>query len=56
MPLQVFTTRLETIFGVTFIAIAPDHPIVESFFIKEGILDSYAYEQYREKVSKNVKG
>ncbi len=26
---HVFTTRLETIFGVTFVALAPEHPLVE---------------------------
>jgi leucyl-tRNA synthetase len=27
--IDVFTTRLDTIYGVTFIAIAPEHPLVE---------------------------
>jgi leucyl-tRNA synthetase len=27
--IQVFTTRLDTIFGATFLAIAPEHPLVE---------------------------
>ncbi len=27
--LSVFTTRLDTVFGVTFVAIAPEHPLLE---------------------------
>lgn len=29
--LKVFTTRPDTIFGVTFMALAPEHPLVEEF-------------------------
>ncbi len=28
--IEVFTTRVDTIFGVTFLVIAPEHPLVES--------------------------
>jgi leucyl-tRNA synthetase len=30
-PLRIFTTRVDTIFGATFMAISPEHPRVEEF-------------------------
>src|SRR3954462_12832084 len=35
--LSVFTTRPDTLYGVTFIAVAPDHPLLDS-----GLADAYA--------------
>ena len=29
-PLQVFTTRIDTLLGVTFVAVAPDHALVRA--------------------------
>jgi len=36
--IEVFTTRLDTIFGCTFIALAPEHPLVEKI-VKEDKVD-----------------
>jgi leucyl-tRNA synthetase len=30
-PIEVFTTRIDTIFGATFVLLAPEHPLVERF-------------------------
>ncbi len=48
-PLSIFTTRPDTLFGVTFMAIAPEHPLVEELTKSEQKL---SVEQYVE-VSKN---
>src|SRR5262249_41750542 len=31
MEIEVFTTRIDTIFGATFVLLAPEHPFVERF-------------------------
>jgi leucyl-tRNA synthetase len=33
--IEVFTTRADTVFGVTFISLAPEHPLSEQFVIDE---------------------
>ena len=48
MVMRVFTTRVDTIFGVTFCVIAPEHPLVETLL---GIVDpthADAVRAYRE--------
>lgn len=41
--LEVFTTRPDTIFGVTFMVLAPEHPLVRSLTIAEqkALMDEY---------------
>ncbi|TLD95453.1 leucine--tRNA ligase [Helicobacter jaachi] len=41
--LEVFTTRPDTIYGVTYCAIAPEHPIVQ-YLVENKLLDSHIIE------------
>lgn len=43
--LRVFTTRPDTIYGVTFMVIAPEHPLIETY--KERITNLSAIEAYK---------
>jgi len=33
--IQVFTTRIDTLFGVTFLVLAPEHPLIDSIVTEE---------------------
>jgi leucyl-tRNA synthetase len=48
--LLVYTTRPDTIFGATYMVIAPEHPFVEAF--KERITNYEAVNDYREEARK----
>ncbi|MDD5717086.1 MAG: leucine--tRNA ligase [Sulfuricurvum sp.] len=44
---DVFTTRPDTIYGVSYTALAPEHPIV-SYMIENALLDAQSIEQIQE--------
>ena len=46
--IKIFTTRPDTIFGASFIAIAPDHPFTESF------KDEKNFKNFKELALKNI--
>lgn len=50
--LRVFTTRPDTLFGATFMVIAPEHPLIESD--KERITNMDAVHQYQEDARKKT--
>ena len=43
LTLTTFTTRIDTIFGVTFVVLAPEHPLVESLTTPEHRTEVEAY-------------
>ena len=50
--LTVYTTRPDTLFGVTFMVIAPEHPLIDKY--KERISNMYAIESYRVECQKKT--
>ena len=48
--LEVFTTRPDTIFGATYMVIAPEHPLLEKY--KDRILNLDEINAYKEEVAK----
>ena len=50
--LRIYTTRPDTLFGVTFMVIAPEHPIIDKYADKIGNMD--AIKAYREECSKKT--
>ena len=49
--LRVYTTRPDTLFGVTFMVIAPEHPILDKY---EGRINMDAVKAYREECAKKT--
>lgn len=47
----VFTTRIDTVFGVTYVVVAPDHPNVEDFITEEHKKDCNHYIKHTKKES-----
>ncbi len=48
--LKIFTTRPDTLFGATYMVLAPEHPYIQDF--KDRIENMDAIDAYREEVSK----
>ena len=50
--LRVYTTRCDTLFGVTFMVIAPEHPIIEKY--RDKISNIAELDAYREECAKKT--
>ena len=50
--LQIYTTRPDTLFGVTFMVIAPEHPLIDKYADRISNMD--AIENYREECAKKT--
>ena len=50
--LRIYTTRCDTLFGVTFMVIAPEHPIITKY--KDRISNINTVKEYQEKASKKT--
>ncbi len=48
--LRIYTTRPDTLYGVTFMVIAPEHPIIEKY--RDSIANIAALDEYKEECSK----
>ncbi|MBE6720756.1 MAG: leucine--tRNA ligase [Ruminococcaceae bacterium] len=50
--LKIYTTRPDTLFGVTFMVIAPEHPLIDKY--KDRISNFSAIEDYRKECAKKT--
>ncbi len=50
--LRIYTTRPDTLFGVTFMVMAPEHPLLQKY--RDRIKNSAALDAYREECSKKT--
>ncbi len=50
--LRIYTTRPDTLFGVTFMVIAPEHPIIEKY--RDSISNIAALDAYKEECAKKT--
>ncbi|MCE5201325.1 MAG: leucine--tRNA ligase [Synergistaceae bacterium] len=51
LSIEAFTTRIDTIFGVTFVAMAAEHPFVEEFAERVGGKKAEALREFAKKMS-----
>lgn len=51
LQVPVYTTRVDTIYGVTFLTIAPDHELVEKLVIPERLNEVEAYKKEAQKMT-----
>ena len=52
---DVYTTRIDTVFGMSFVAIAPEHPLIKKMENWELKIENWkAIEQYREQANKKT--
>lgn len=52
--IEVFTTRPDTIYGASFIALSPDHPLAAALAVKDGALEDFIAEARRHGTSTEV--
>lgn len=52
-PIEIFTTRLDTIYGATFLVLAPEHPLVKGWLVDAD--DSRQMGQFVEKMKRQGK-
>ena len=50
--LEIYTTRADTLFGVTFMVMAPEHPLIDKYADRIGNMD--AIKAYREECAKKT--
>ncbi|MBE6634171.1 MAG: leucine--tRNA ligase [Ruminococcaceae bacterium] len=50
--LRIYTTRCDTLFGVTFMVIAPEHPVIEKY--RDRISNIEALDAYKEECAKKT--
>ncbi|HEC94246.1 MAG TPA: leucine--tRNA ligase [Candidatus Kaiserbacteria bacterium] len=53
-PLRVFTTRPDTIYGVTYVVVAPEHPLVKKLIDDGSISNVKEVQEYLEKTARKT--
>ncbi len=50
-PIEIFTTRPDTLWGATFMVLAPEHPLVDKITTPEQAVDVLAYREQAKRLS-----